>query len=148
MTKRLHDALAIRDAVLKSLLSEPLFKKHSTSSEPTDWRASGFDAMYISPSQWPQPYVIHTPAPGGFAKVALPPDAIPHCLNIWPSGAHKVLNIEWNARHQVFIRCFRRGPWEHELLKIVTRDRVGHSALWQLHDGEQAFKSAAQGLQS
>lgn len=52
-------------------------------------------------------------------------------LNIWPGAKqwggmtsydHKVANVDWNERDEVDILSYRSGPWEAELLSLLSNN--------------------------
>lgn len=73
------------------------------------------------------PFLIHYSIPGVWGP------GRPFNLAIWPGGAqdsgyvmqaNKVANVDWDQGNNVDILSFRSGPWEDELLSLLSADNL------------------------
>jgi hypothetical protein len=48
-----------------------------------------------------------------------PTEILPYCLGVWESAAGNLLSVDWNFDGELYLRNFRRGDWEAEILRLV-----------------------------
>ncbi len=116
MSKRLNDAVAIRDSALLVLKFEGL----PVADVPGHQLTLKFDGITISyrtpPIELPKSVreMMAMVARDGQQFVYLG-----YGLDIWDEQyGGKVLNLEWNNEGYVDLVSFRRGPWEDKILRF------------------------------
>lgn len=48
-----------------------------------------------------------------------PTGILPYYLHVWESAAGTFLSVDWNFDGELYLRKFRRGDWEAEILPLV-----------------------------
>ena len=48
-----------------------------------------------------------------------PTQVLPYSLHVWESATGTFLHVDWNFKGELYLRSFRRGDWEAEILRLV-----------------------------